>query len=110
MNYHKGGFINARHDNIRNMECKLLASICHDVQLEPPLQEVENKDSYQRSANVSDEAWLDVRARGFWRDGQNAFYDIQVTNLNCSSQININTKSVLSKHETEKKGNTTTKR
>ena len=103
MNCHKGGFVNVRHDKIRNMECKLLATICHDVQQEPPLQVVENKQNYQASANVSDEARLDIRARGFWREGQNAFFDVRVTNLNCNSQINNNTKSVLRKHETEKK-------
>ena len=37
LNCHKGGFINARHDAIRNFECKLLQSVCHDVEAASPL-------------------------------------------------------------------------
>ena len=40
MNCHRGGFINARHDNIRNFDCKLLQNVCRDVEIEPQLQKV----------------------------------------------------------------------
>ena len=83
MNCHRGGFINARHDNIRNFEAGLLKEVCRDV--EPPLQLV-GTTTFARSVNVKDDARLDVRARGFWRDGQQAFFDIRVTNADCESQ------------------------
>ena len=72
MNCHRGGFINARHDNIRNFDCKLLQNVCRDVEIEPQLQKVSG-GIFSKSANTSDEARLDIRARGFWRQGQNAF-------------------------------------
>ena len=46
---------------------------------------------------------MDVRARGFWRSGQNAFFDVRVTNADCASQQNSSLKSILKKHELDKK-------
>ena len=103
LNCHRGGFVNARHDNIRDMECRLLQEVCRDVQRESPLQKVENKDTYSDSAIVDDDARLDIRARGFWRDGQNAFFDVRVTNADCASHRNQKIEAVLRKNEQEKK-------
>ena len=103
LNCMKGGFVNARHNNIRDMEYKLLQSVCRDVETEPHLQKVENKESYAASANTDDDARLDIRARGFWRQGQNAFFDVRVTNANNVSQRNTKVEAVLRKHEQEKK-------
>ena len=75
LNCHRGGFINSRHDNIRNFEAKLLKQVCHDVEIEPLLQPV--PDGFvlqQRTANISNEARLDVRAKSFLREGQNAYF------------------------------------
>ena len=55
--------------------------------------------------NTTDEARLDIRARGFWRSGQNAYFDVRVTNPDCKSQSNSAIKSVMKKHEAEKKRN-----
>ena len=103
LNCMRGGFVNARHDNIRDFECKLLQSICTDVESEPHLQPIQNKSTYTASANTEDNARLDIRARGFWRRGQNAFFDVRVTNADNISQQNTRLDSVLKKHETEKK-------
>jgi hypothetical protein len=102
MNCHRGGFINARHDNIRNFEARLLKEVCKDVQIEPPLQPV-GAAKFSKSVNVKDDARLDVRARSFWRDGQQAFFDIRVTNADCDSQKDKPLKTILRKHEEEKK-------
>ena len=40
LNCHRGGFVNARHDNIKNLEAKMLQSVCNDVEVEPQLQPV----------------------------------------------------------------------
>jgi hypothetical protein len=98
-----GGFVNARHDNIRDLEANLLKSVCNDVEIEPTLQPVTNKTNFCRSANLSDEARLDVRAKGFWRQGQNAYFDVRVTNPECDSHRALTVKAVLEKNEKEKK-------
>jgi hypothetical protein len=102
LNCKRGGFINARHDNIKNFEAKMLQSVGNDVEVEPHLQPVTD-GVYPKSANTSDEARPDIRARGFWRDGQNAFFDVRVTNPNSESQRSLTIKTILSKHEQEKK-------
>ena len=75
----------------------------HDVEKEPGLQPVVNKVGYIRTAKLEDDARLDIRARGFWRHGQNSFSDVRVTNTDSDSQQNSSLKSILQKHETEKK-------
>ena len=77
--------------------------VVQDVESEPQLQPVINKEGYDRSAILNDEARLDIRARGFWRQGQNAFFDVRITNADSSSQQNKTLKSVLRSHEMEKK-------
>ena len=88
MNCKKGGFVNARHDSICDFEASLLSKACNDVETEPHLQPVITEILHGRSANTSADARLDIRARGFWRRGQNAFFDVRVTNPDCESQVN----------------------
>ena len=102
MNCNRGGFVNSRHNSIRNFEAGLLKEICYDVQTEPPLQPVGAR-KFLPSVNVTDNARSDVRARGFWREGQHAFFDICVTNADCESQEDKSIKSVLRSHEMKKK-------
>ena len=103
LNCHRGGFVNNRHDSVRDFESELLNIVCNDVETEPALQRVANKQNYRASANTKDDARLDIRARGFWRRGQNAFFDVRITNADADSQRNSTIKSVLHKHEQEKK-------
>ena len=95
--------MHARLDNIRDFECGLLKSVQNDVECEPMLRPVINKTGYPRTAKLEDNARLDVRARGFWRNGQNAYFDVRVTNADSDSQQNATISSVLRKHELEKK-------
>ena len=37
MSYKKGGFINIRHNNVRDSTAELLSEIYHDMQVEPTL-------------------------------------------------------------------------
>ncbi len=46
LNCHRGGFVNARHNNIRYFECSLLKTVVNDVECEPMLQHVVNKEGY----------------------------------------------------------------
>ena len=31
----KGGFIHSRHDQLRNLEAKMLSEVCQDIEIEP---------------------------------------------------------------------------
>ena len=86
MRFHvkKGGFISIRHNQVRNITASLLNETCKDVRIEPTLQKLTGENLQARTANVSDEARLDVSARGFWNAGQTAFFDIRVFNPNAS--------------------------
>ena len=103
LNCHNGGFIDIRHDSIRDLEAHMMRSVCNDVETEPHLQKVVNRTNYAKSANLDDEARLDIRTKGFWRDGQNAFFDVMVTNAECKSQESSSIKSVLRTNENKKK-------
>ena len=72
------------------------------MEVEPHLHPV-NGVRFRPSVNVSEEARLDVRARGFWRNGQNAFLDVCLTNAEADSQIDRTVSAILRTHETKKK-------
>ena len=91
-----------RHNDIRDFEANLLHQVCNDVEIEPYLQPI-SYETLPASAVESDEARLDVRARGFWRRGQNAFFDVRVTNPNSESFKKSSVRDVLLKNEREKK-------
>ncbi len=65
-----------RHDNIRDTCAVLLDKVCHDVEVEPHLTPIDNEQFHLRTANTSDEARLDIKAKGFWRRGQTEFFDV----------------------------------
>ena len=100
LNCKKGGFVTIRHNNIRDYEASLLSKIVADVETEPALQPVEGEVI---TGLQGDNARSDVRARGVWRAGQNAFFDVRVTNPHSASQSHLTTEKVLEKHEKEKK-------
>ena len=52
---------------------------------------------------VGDGARPDIRARGVWRKGQNAFFDVRVTNTNSPYQAHLTPDRIFAKHEAEKK-------
>ena len=80
MSCKKGGFVSLQHNELTNIIALMLKTICNDVTTEPPLQPLTGELLRGGSAIVGDEARLDVRARGFWQTGQNAFFDIRVFN------------------------------
>ena len=60
-----GGYVCLRHNELRDLTAELLREVCQDVCIEPRLQPVAG-ESLPRSANKSDEARVDIRAKGFW--------------------------------------------
>ena len=102
LNCKKGGFVTMRHNNLRDFEADMLSKIVNDVETEPQLQQVTGEIIEGLSRNASRP---DIRARGVWKAGQNAFFDVRVTNAHSPSQIHLTTESALKKHEQEKKRN-----
>ena len=56
----------------------LLTEVCHIVATEPSLQPITSETFSLASANTSSDARLDVKARGFWSRGQDAYFDVRV--------------------------------
>ena len=88
--------------HLATSEAHLLTKVWKDVEIEPSLQPV-TEERLTASTLIGDEARPDVRARGFWRSGQNAYFEIRVTNADAESQRSVDIKKVLSKHKKEKK-------
>ena len=101
-NCKRGGFISIRHNDIRDFEATLLNKICTDVEIEPVLQPLTNENLNNGSIE-SINARVDIRSRGFWRRGQNSYFDVRVTNAEADSQSHQTLENVLKKHEREKK-------
>ena len=99
----KGGFPNLRHNEVRDITTDLLSEICHDVEVEPKLQPLTGERLFHRTANVEEEARLDVKARGFWDRMQCAFFDIRVFYPNAQSNHTSQPSTTYTRHESEKK-------
>ena len=77
---------------VRNITASLPKEVYHDVRIESTFQKLTGELFEQKAANTSDEARLDVAARGFWAAGQIAFFDIRVFNSNATSYASQNLK------------------
>ena len=64
-----------------------------------------NQNYKRLNGLTSDNARPNIRARVVWRQGQNAFFDILLTNTNARSQKHLPVNAILKKHEKEKKEN-----
>ena len=103
LNCKKGGFIHMRHDSIRDFLAGLLEIVQTDVQIEPPLQPLQTEVTATNIGNPADAARLDIRAKGFWRSGQDSYFDIRVTNPLSATAMKIPTSKVYDRNEKEKK-------
>ena len=79
---------------MRDFEENLLHKVCNDVETEPSLQPLNGEHI---NGLTGDESRPVIRARGVWRNGQNAFFDIRITNLNSNSQIHQPIENILNK-------------
>ena len=72
------GFINMRHDDPTTFLAYCMKEAYHDVELEPPLQPLTGETLRDLTANSEPDTRADIRVRGFWTDGRNAFFDTRV--------------------------------
>ena len=99
---HMGSFLTIRHNEIREITASLLMETCHNVATEPPLQPLNGETLSARSANTDDNAHLDIDARGFWNNHQDAFFDVRVFYPNAPTCSNHST-DAYRRHEMAKK-------
>ena len=65
----RGGFPTLPHNEVRDLTADLLTEVCHDVEIEPQLQELTGEHFSLRTANTEDGACLDVH-EGSWLLGE----------------------------------------
>ena len=97
------GFPTFCHNEVCDLTVTLLTKVCHNVATEPPLQLITVETFPYATANITDNVCLDVKARDFWRRGQDAFFDAQVFYPNASSYHTPSLSSAYKHHEDVKK-------
>ena len=66
----------------------MLSEVCKGIEIEPKLTPLTGKELYSRTANTTNEARFDIRARGVWQKGQQAFLDFRVFDPNACYYFN----------------------
>jgi len=78
--------------------------VCHDVEVEPHLQPLNDEKFHYKTANVQDGARLDISMNGFWGGHfEKCYTDNRVFNPLAVSNSGPNFQSVNRKHESSKK-------
>ena len=98
----KGGFVCFRHDEVRDLTASMLREICHDVTVEPALLRLGGEHLQYRTANVANDARVDISARGFWTPGQKAFVDIRIFDPMAACHRNSTLEAAHRKNEQDK--------
>ena len=69
------GFIHMRHNDPTHFLASCMKAVYNDVEVEPKLQPLTGESLRHRTANTVHDARADIRVRGFWTQGSNAFFD-----------------------------------
>eukprot|EP00117_Sycon_ciliatum_P022927 scpid97720/ scgid19636/ len=98
-----GGFPSIRHNEVRDITATLLKKVAYNVAVEPHLQPVTGEQFRLRSANVQEQARLDVAASGLWGGRfERTFIDVRVFNRCASSNRPTSLASTYTREEKEK--------
>ena len=87
---------------MRDITADLISEVCLDVAIEPRLNPLSGECLHNRTANRDEEARLDVSARGVWRRGERAFFDIRVFYPNAQSYQEMTLPQIFRNHKREK--------
>ena len=74
MSCKKGGFINIRHNDVRDFISKILSEVCHDMQVETTLLPLTGEQMEHLITTETNEARLNIRAIGFWIYGDSKYF------------------------------------
>ena len=96
-----GGYVNMRHDRIRDLEAEFMKEGgCRNVQIEPPLLPIE-QDGHQ--GNTAEKARLDVVGVGVWGTYEKTFLDVRIIHPNSKSYLKKPIENLYAEKEQEKK-------
>ena len=99
-----GGYPSIRHNHVRDVLANLMREVCTDVSTEPHLQPLTGEVFDRASTNTTDEARLDIRARGFWECQQECtFFDVRVFNPCAPSYRHLPLSSLYHQQEEQKR-------
>ena len=107
LNFYKGAniFLENILYRIRDFIAKQMSTVCKDVECEPPLQTQDGETFSANATLTGDNAHPDIRARGFYRPGQNSYFDIKFLNPNSESYLSSSTEKIYERAETQKRRN-----
>ena len=97
-----GGFPTIGHNEL-HITASLLSEICHNVATEPRLQPLSGESMTYQTVITTDDAHLDIHARGFWSAIQDAYFDIRVFHPNAPSNNSGTIPTTYRKHGNIKK-------
>ena len=98
----KGGFVCIRHNEVRDLTASMLREVCRDVSTEPSLLPLEGERLRYRTANTTNDARVDVGARGFWTRGQKAFFDVRIFDPMAACHRELSLEAAHHRNEQEK--------
>ena len=87
-----------RHNELRDLEAQMLNLVCHDVEIEPVLQE-NTGESLAKGANTAPDARLDIHAGGFGSKQGSTFFDVRVYHPNGESYEDLSPQQIYRQHE-----------
>jgi len=99
----KGGYVNLRHNSMRDTIAELLTPICYDVVTEPPLLELAGSEDLPRGTILSPEARLDISARSFWSPMDKIYTDVRIFHPHAPSNAKMEVTRMYKHHEDIKK-------
>ena len=76
--------------------------VCSDVEIESVLQDISG-EHLNRGSNKTQDARLDIHARGFWERHRSAFFDVRVCHPNAASYRDLEPQQIYRIRENEKK-------
>ena len=98
-----GAFPIIWHNEVRDLTATLMTKVCHDVQVEPHLHALYGEVMHNRSAVLDDNARVDIRASGFWRDlHHHTFFDVRFLNSFAASNWSTFLAATFRRHKAEK--------
>ena len=103
MSCKKGGFVSIRHNDLRDLTAKVLSEVCKDTEIEPKLTTLTGKELDSRTAKITNEKKLDIRAHGVWERGQQSIFRLKGLDHNACRCFNKSLQQCHVMNEQEKK-------